>query len=256
MLGSLPPWEYIVFIVLIICHLARGFFENELLIHSYILGNLVLGGKSQRMCKMFMSLTFKIKVVTYVIFCFVEEILMDANDLEAFFKLKEKGIITEEEFEAKKREFLKGGADKAASLGIIDNYVYCVQNSFNMKGRANRPEFWFFFLANVIIFFILLVISALLDSQSLFLLQLFQIFQILPTYGVVVRRFHDLNMEAGWASVYLGPSILNLMTMFNQSYSDEFIIFTLLINLICGVLLIIFMCTKGDDGENRFGEAK
>ena len=183
---------------------------------------------------------------------------MDAKDLEALFKLKEKGIITEEEFEAKKREFLQGsvGGNAKNSLGIIDNYIYCVQNSFNMKDRATRSEFWYFFLANVLIGIVLIAISVLLNSQSLILLQLFQIFQILPTYGIVVRRFHDLNMEAGWASIYLSPSILNLMTTFNQSYSDEFLIFSLLINLICGVLLIIFMCTKGDDGENRFGKAK
>lgn len=183
---------------------------------------------------------------------------MDAKDLEALFKLKEKGIITEEEFEAKKREFLQAsvGGNAKNFLGIIDNYIYCVQNSFNMKDRATRSEFWYFFLANVLIGIVLIAISVLLNSQSLILLQLFQIFQILPTYGIVVRRFHDLNMEAGWASIYLAPSILNLMTTFNQSYSDEFLIFSLLINLICGVLLIIFMCTKGDEGENRFGKAK
>lgn len=183
---------------------------------------------------------------------------MDTKELEALFKLKEKGIITEEEFAAKKKEFLQGSAGESArnSLGIVDNYIYCVQNTFNMKDRANRSEFWYFFLANVLIGIILVAISVLLNSQSLILLQLFQIFQILPTYGIVVRRFHDLNMEAGWASIYLAPSILNLMTTFNQNYSEEFLVFSLLVNLIAGVLLVIFMCTKGDEGENRFGKAK
>ena len=80
---------------------------------------------------------------------------MDAKDLEALFKLKEKGIITEEEFEAKKREFLQGsvGGNAKNSLGIIDNYIYCVQNSFNMKDRATRSEFWYFFFYICISFF-------------------------------------------------------------------------------------------------------
>ena len=182
---------------------------------------------------------------------------MDTKELEKLFELKEKGIITEEEFNQKKKDFLQNtNAANRNRRTVLDNYIYCIQNTFNMSGRAMRYEFWYFVLVNAIIGFLLGVISYITNSNSLILLQIFQILQIAPSYGIIVRRFHDLDMDSGWGALYIIPTILALMTTFNPNYPEEFIIFSGIVSLICSALLIIFMCTKGDEKENRFGKAE
>lgn len=186
---------------------------------------------------------------------------MDAQELEKLFDLKEKGIITEEEFNQKKKDFFEQSKiSNSNKIKILDNYLYCFQNSFNLSGRASRSEFWYFILVNAIIGFLLGAISGIIsyvnNSNFLILVQIFQILQIAPGYGVVVRRFHDLDMDSGWGALYIIPTILTLMTTFNPNYPEEFIIFSGIVNLICAALLVVFMCIRGDEKENRFGMPK
>lgn len=182
---------------------------------------------------------------------------MDAQELEKLFELKEKGIITEEEFNQKKKDFFEQAkASNSNKRTILDNYLYCFQNSFNLSGRARRSEFWYFVLVNFIaiaIFITLTIIAAITTYTDISILgQIYNIITIVPTFSVVVRRFHDLDMDTVWGALYLIPAILSLVNPFFPLTSAFFIV----IYLICGIILIIFMCTKGDEKENRFGMPK
>jgi len=94
-------------------------------------------------------------------------------------------------------------------------------------GRAARPEFWWFYLANVIVaigFFVLMRISGIF-----FILDLLYFLAILvPSIAVSIRRLHDSN-KSGW-----------------------FLLFGF-IPFVGSIILLVFFCLAGTPGPNPFG---
>jgi uncharacterized membrane protein YhaH (DUF805 family) len=103
------------------------------------------------------------------------------------------------------------------------------QNYVNFSGRAARSEFWFWTL-----FTVLASIATALVDLAVFsglgmspLNTLFSLGTFLPSLAVSVRRLHDLDRTGWWL--------------------------LLLLTLIGIILLIVWDCTKGTTGANRFG---
>ncbi len=104
------------------------------------------------------------------------------------------------------------------------------KNYANFSGRASRSEFWWWYLA-------VLIIEALINAITysdnfapigttisvIILLALF-----IPTLAVGVRRLHDTN-RSGW----------NLLWQ--------------LIPLVGFIIVLVFLVQEGTQGENRFG---
>lgn len=88
------------------------------------------------------------------------------------------------------------------------------QNYANFKGRATRPEYWWWALFTVI----LGVAGSSIHSS---IGNLAQVVTLLPSIAVAVRRMHDTD-HAGW---WIFAPIINL----------------------------VFALRSGDSGENRFG---
>ena len=110
---------------------------------------------------------------------------------------------------------------------------------FDFAGRSRRKEYWLFTLGVVIVGTLLLagMIAAAMSPERthetvwllwMFLLGLFNIFIIIPSLAVTVRRFHDQG-RTGWL-VLLG-----------------------LIPVLGGLVVVFFMCLEGTRGPNRFG---
>jgi uncharacterized membrane protein YhaH (DUF805 family) len=96
------------------------------------------------------------------------------------------------------------------------------------QGRARRAEYWFFFLFYFLISIPLTIIDmALLGAQILS--SILALALIIPSLAVTVRRLHDLD-KSGWF-ILIG-----------------------LIPLIGTIILIVWFCTAGTPGPNRFGE--
>ena len=115
------------------------------------------------------------------------------------------------------------------------------------SGRARRKEYWLFML----FYFIAMVVAALFDdlvgvdlSLSFAEPVLFFFFGmatdgwgvfswivflglLIPEIAVSVRRLHDINFRGWWLLVYL--------------------------TVIGALVIFIFACIRGTDGENRFG---
>ena len=101
--------------------------------------------------------------------------------------------------------------------------AYFGRNYFNFKGRASRKEWWSAELLKIL--FLALPIGAIIflfpkygDYIELF----YELYIIVPTTSLMVRRFHDFNMNPWW-----GLLIIPLL------------------------FLPVF---KGDDGPNPYGE--
>lgn len=112
------------------------------------------------------------------------------------------------------------------------------KNYGNFSGRARRSEYWYFILAQFLIFigFIMLgsLIGLIFDTpeNGFFIAYGFFIFylllMIIPYLALIVRRLHDTG-KSGWY------------------YLVSFIPF------VGGIWMLVLLCTEGDYGENDYG---
>lgn len=121
--------------------------------------------------------------------------------------------------------------------GITENYLF-------FHGRATRLEFWGFMLASLIFFFPLYAIGSYVDVPLL--AYYFSLVTLIPTFGVMVRRFHDINKKA---LLYI---ILGALTL----VSAIFIKMYALILFGLWFIYIIYLLSKPTDiNVGLFGEA-
>ncbi|KML54671.1 membrane protein [Burkholderia cepacia] len=118
------------------------------------------------------------------------------------------------------------------------NFSEAVRSVLNQyakfEGRARRAEYWYFALLSGILSVVGQVIGAVgRDAGVITLLLLGVIFLvslalIIPGIAVSVRRLHDTG-RSGWF-LLLG-----------------------FIPIVGGILLLVWMCSRGTEGPNRFG---
>lgn len=145
---------------------------------------------------------------------------MDIEKLEKLSELKDKGILTELEFEQKKKELLDDSGDKKikeenkkdSEPSLWDYFSICVGEKYAcFKGRARRKEYWgyglFYVLIKIILsIFVILIggsVEALNVADWIVTLILF-----LPTLGVLVRRLHDVNLSGWWVLTLIVPTVV------------------------------------------------
>ncbi len=105
----------------------------------------------------------------------------------------------------------------------------CLSKYVTLRGRAARPEFWWFALFVVAGGMLLeLVDRVLLPGDARFLSPLFSLATLLPMISVSVRRLHDIGRTGWWVFLHLIP-------------------------LIGFLVMLYFYLLKGDGGHNRFG---
>ncbi|MCD8285282.1 MAG: DUF805 domain-containing protein [Prevotellaceae bacterium] len=96
----------------------------------------------------------------------------------------------------------------------------CFTEYATFKGRASRPEFWWFFLANFVLQVLFWALRRFFPYVDV-VTRLITILLILPNLAVSVRRMHDTERCGWWVLL----PIVNL----------------------------IFWALPGTPGENRFG---
>jgi uncharacterized membrane protein YhaH (DUF805 family) len=109
-------------------------------------------------------------------------------------------------------------------------YTDVIKKYAVFSGRAARPEYWWFFLINLIITIVIdIVFSAIAgrgagqDVQGLYSLAV-----LLPSLGVGIRRLHDTNRTGWWLLIGIIP-------------------------IIGWIVLIVFLATASDPGPNNYG---
>lgn len=102
-------------------------------------------------------------------------------------------------------------------------------NYANFKGRDTRPEFWWFYLANIIITYGLIILAGITGVGILALIGLlYGLAVIIPGIAAVVRRLHD-GGKSGW------------------------MILVSLIPFVGTIVLIVFLAQAGNPGANEYG---
>lgn len=111
---------------------------------------------------------------------------------------------------------------EAWKLVVLERYA-------KFDGRAGRSEFWWFVLANLLVYVALLVLAQV-SSVFLILYFVYAIAVIVPSLAVAVRRLHDTN-KSGWF-LLLG-----------------------FIPFIGFIILLVFYIQEGTPGPNDYGVA-
>ena len=98
----------------------------------------------------------------------------------------------------------------------------CFAKFFDFKGRATRPEFWWFYL-----FTVLLSWGSILVDPSQVLSSIINIVLLFPVIAAGARRLHDTNRSGWWQLIML---------------------------TVIGVIpLIIWWASEGKSEENEYG---
>ncbi|WP_237068560.1 DUF805 domain-containing protein [Microbulbifer guangxiensis] len=112
-------------------------------------------------------------------------------------------------------------------------YLKVLRNYTNFHGRAQRREYWFFVLFNLLIALMLSTIDGVTGLYSEeygvgLLSGAYALLVLLPSLAVTARRLHDTGRTGWWILVSLIP-------------------------LVGYLVLLAFMVFDSEPGTNRFG---
>ena len=123
-----------------------------------------------------------------------------------------------------------------------------MKNYTLFEGRASRTEFWYFMLYWSIFYIIIIAIDKALGGNFIniktlpfsefiplaklveevgILTLIYRPLTIVPSLAVISRRLHDINKSGWWSLTCVTPLI---------------------------IILIIFLCKKSDEKENKYGQ--
>lgn len=94
-------------------------------------------------------------------------------------------------------------------------YITCWKKYVDFGGRARRREYWWFWLINVVIAWILAMIAVFTSNDTnlspfYWVAVLFSLAIILPSLAVQIRRLHDVGKSGWWIFISLVPFIGSL----------------------------------------------
>ena len=107
---------------------------------------------------------------------------------------------------------------------------YCYSNYANFNGRGSRPQFWWFYLYNLVIGIVLYLIDRWLFNGSVILSLLWALANIVPLYAAGSRRMHDTG-RSGWMQLLV------------------------LVPCVGGIIVLIFWAQPSQPAANPYGEA-
>jgi uncharacterized membrane protein YhaH (DUF805 family) len=97
-------------------------------------------------------------------------------------------------------------------------------------GRARRGEYWWFVLANLIVF---AVLAVLMGVSSVFgvLYLVYAVAMFVPSLAVAIRRLHDTSRSGWWLLISFVP-------------------------LVGGIILIVLLALDSTPGPNQYGPSE
>ena len=111
-------------------------------------------------------------------------------------------------------------------------YIKCLKNYVTFSGRAQRAEYWYFVLFNLLVGVALSLVDMLLGTYDSgtgngLLAGIYTLAVFLPGLAVTIRRLHDIDRRGWWVLIIFVPLI--------------------------GILVLLFFMIKDSGPDNRFG---
>lgn len=164
-------------------------------------------------------------------------------------------------------------------MGFWESVRVCFKKYFTFRGRAQRSEYWWFYLFTTLVGIALFAVDALVhplyagvenagywESVTLALggdftpfSDLFSLLTFIPIISAGSRRLHDINKSGWWQALFLVPAfIMGIGIGFSIGADFTPLVGGLLliggIGLLATVILIIvWFATDSDKADNRYG---
>ena len=108
----------------------------------------------------------------------------------------------------------------------LNYFIKCMKNYAVFKGRASRPEFWYFILYWIILYGVIIMIDRTIGYNIINLNDLpyseyiplakfsgevgplilfYRLLTIIPSIAAATRRLHDINMSGKWSILLITP---------------------------------------------------
>lgn len=115
----------------------------------------------------------------------------------------------------------------------MDEYIGAFKKYATFSGRATRREYWMFTLINLLISIgITIAVGVIMQSSDngavSLLSNVYGLATFLPSLALGARRLHDINRSGWWLLISLVP-------------------------LVGFIVLLIFMVTDSQAGDNKYG---
>lgn len=116
----------------------------------------------------------------------------------------------------------------------MNYYIDCLTKKYCcFSGRARRKEYWMFVLFNFIAAFVIGFVGGFLAGLTnvtafAFLGTIYNIAVIIPSFGLLFRRLHDIGKSGWWWLIGLVP-------------------------FVGWIVIIVFCCLDSQPGENQYG---
>jgi uncharacterized membrane protein YhaH (DUF805 family) len=104
----------------------------------------------------------------------------------------------------------------------------CLNKYAGFSGRAQRSEYWYFFLFMVIVNIVASVVDSAIFGDMPLLYLVATLALLVPSIAAGVRRLHDTDKSGWWLLLGFIP-------------------------VVGAIVLIVFFCQRGTIGSNRFG---
>ena len=149
-----------------------------------------------------------------------------------------------------------------AELSPVDWAKRPIQKYADFSGRAPRAEYWWYVLATIVAYVVLMMVERLLGLDALvgpygLLTFVLMLALLVPGLAVGIRRLHDTN-RSGWWMLLMLPYLLFTILAVGAAASGSLTGLGAagivgFIGLICAIVLLVFMILPGTRGPNKYG---
>jgi len=136
-------------------------------------------------------------------------------------------------------------------MGFGEAIRTCFSKYVTFNGRASRSENWFM-LSAVLVGSAGGLIHA--DTRTPIVSHIVTLVMFLPSTAVFVRRMHDIDCTGWWAlrSVpalgFIPPVLMSMMIPITSFWFAWWLVW-----LVIMILVLVWTCTRGTVGPNRYG---
>ena len=151
-------------------------------------------------------------------------------------------------------------------MSFAESISTCFRKYIVFSGRAQRSEYWWFFLFTFVTSVVLGIIGSLAPVLQ-FLEWVFSLAVLLPSLAVTVRRLHDTNRTGWWILLLLGLGLAGIIVgaalgavLVPDDDGWRFIVILFLsiagglLGLVVGYLVLLyFLIQPSDPAPNQYG---
>ena len=207
---------------------------------------------------------------------------MNVDDFEKLKELREKGALTDKEFEEQRQLLVRDVVERNDGGDIIERspvpvkkasalkggkkalwywYAYVLRHWPDFSGRAGRAEYWSFYACNLLMTFATGALDGFFGMKH-GVSGVYSFLVFIPELAVAVRRLHDTGKSG---KLLLAPILLAgvlvalaLPSLIRNEEPSGLSLVLVLAAIVAffgfGIYVLYLLIKKGDEGENKYGD--